>query len=594
MQLLDIQLSLFFMAMLMFIQMPLEAQNDPELEKHIIELKTLTDQQQMDSVHRMAEGILAKARSTSSQILEIKNIQAFALEVNDKDEEALRLIYEVQEEAEKSLDWENLAESFLNLARLQEKIQRRENAQLALDKALALIEQHNLAYSRPRYHIRQSSLYRVSGKNDEALVHANKAYELAPVYGDNEDFATSRMLKAYTDHTLSGEQRISVLNEAAERYAKMQNWGAHAFMLNATANYKAANRKLEQALGYSRESLQSAKKAVAANPANEEALYIMHEEYSHMLARVGRYKEAFAHRDSAAILQARAIVSEQNEKIVQIENNYQSEIYQNELSENKSRLKSQKIISRLFGIIALLLALAGITGMLLYQRQKRSSRLIEKQKTELERNQADIEDSLERQRSLTAELHHRVKNNLQVIISLLELQGNNAENKKEQTAYSTMADRLMSMADIHQMLYVDTRDHRKELYPFVKKLFDNFSALGDETLDFEYHLDINMSDIGEGHLMPLGIILHELLVNSHKYGRDPQGNLEVSISIQEISDQKWKLIYQDNGDGRKSVTDESDHKGLGTYLINSMVRQMLGTWKREEGPGMRYIMEFPK
>jgi PAS domain S-box-containing protein len=216
--------------------------------------------------------------------------------------------------------------------------------------------------------------------------------------------------------------------------------------------------------------------------------------------------------------------------------------------------------------------------------------------TEFRRAEEKIRASLQEKDILISEIHHRVKNNLQVISSLLGLQARSSGNPELTEMFNGIQDRIRSMAMIHETLY-DTKDFaRIELSSYVKalsqSLFNTHNInpgkinLTIQT-DGEIYVDITKA-------IPCGLILNELISNAlkHAFPGGRKGNLQIIIS--ETKNTKIDIVVRDNGVGLPDNIDISEPQTLGLELVNGLVSNQLNGQieiRRNRGTEMR--LKFP-
>ena len=184
---------------------------------------------------------------------------------------------------------------------------------------------------------------------------------------------------------------------------------------------------------------------------------------------------------------------------------------------------------------------------------------------------AQITASLEERETLLKEIHHRVKNNLQVISSLLKLQAGSLEDEAAVDAVKEGQHRVKSMALIHQKLYsaedirgVDVQDYFENLIDELKQAF-GATEVRSEVNTSGLKMDIDT-------VIPLGLIMNELITNAFKYAFDDLENGRLDLSIVEGGDQLM-VILKDNGKGLDQSTIEASNS-FGWKMIRSLSRKL--------------------
>jgi two-component sensor histidine kinase len=213
----------------------------------------------------------------------------------------------------------------------------------------------------------------------------------------------------------------------------------------------------------------------------------------------------------------------------------------------------------------------------------------------LKQTVAALESALNEKTVLLKEIHHRVKNNLAVIASLLSLKGSMTRNAKVRAALKSSEERVHSMALIHEHLYgggqldrVDFRDYTKEL---VQEQLSASEGSADQ-ISTELAIDPIQLDIERA--VPCALILNELLSNSLKHAFPNASGGTIRISFHEAAPGVLELVFEDNGIGLPpdGVVGE-DTKSLGLRIVGILARQLGGTLQQENGCGSRFVLRFP-
>jgi two-component sensor histidine kinase/ligand-binding sensor domain-containing protein len=204
-----------------------------------------------------------------------------------------------------------------------------------------------------------------------------------------------------------------------------------------------------------------------------------------------------------------------------------------------------------------------------------------------------LSEALEEREMLLKEIHHRVKNNLQVITGLLQLQKEELKDQQVVDAFNEGQSRVSSIALIHQNLYqnkdlgnIEFKSFLHDLYNQVAELYEN------ETRKMKLVLDLDEIYIDIDTAVPLGLIVNELLTNSYKYAFLHQAKANVNISLIQYEKGKYKLAYHDNGPGLKEVPDFNQASTLGIKLIGGLAKQLSGRAEYFFEQGSIFIIYF--
>jgi len=235
-----------------------------------------------------------------------------------------------------------------------------------------------------------------------------------------------------------------------------------------------------------------------------------------------------------------------------------------------------------------LLILLGIIIVTLYLYRNK-----QKTNTELEEKNKIISKALNEKEVLLKEIHHRVKNNLQVISSLLNLQSKNIEDEKALEAIKEGRDRVKSMALIHQNLYQDDNLTGVDAKEYIDKLTHSlFASYNIERDKIKLETDIDALKIDVDTIIPLGLILNELISNALKYAftEKETGTLEVKLKQQQ---EHLLLEVNDNGKGLPEGWNKKS-SSLGYQLIQSFVQKMKAEIHIKNENGTKVQMIFTK
>jgi two-component sensor histidine kinase len=188
-----------------------------------------------------------------------------------------------------------------------------------------------------------------------------------------------------------------------------------------------------------------------------------------------------------------------------------------------------------------------------------------------------IAEQLKEREVLLREIHHRVKNNLAVIISLLELRSHYAEDQATQEAFKEMQDRIRSMALAHEMLYHSESLADVDISQYVETLLDHIvSSIGtitnpidlrNEVKDFCFNIDTAIS---------LGFLLTELVSNCVKHAFPDRADGQIRVSLESVAKEEFEMSVADNGIGMPEDIDLENPPSLGLNLVMVFVEQLHG------------------
>ena len=206
-----------------------------------------------------------------------------------------------------------------------------------------------------------------------------------------------------------------------------------------------------------------------------------------------------------------------------------------------------------------------------------------------------IKESLEEKKILLREIHHRVKNNMQIINSLLNLQSQHVDEAKTRDALKESQGRVRSMAMIHEKLYQSPNLTKIDFKDYIEKLASNLIYTYEvQTRNIEQVFDAKDVEMNIDTAIPCGLIINELVTNSLKYAfpqSESNTNGIIKIELDQIGDH-FKLVVSDNGVGLPSHIQPENTETLGLQLVNNLVTQLEGTIEIDRTNGTKFIIIF--
>jgi two-component sensor histidine kinase/HAMP domain-containing protein len=205
-----------------------------------------------------------------------------------------------------------------------------------------------------------------------------------------------------------------------------------------------------------------------------------------------------------------------------------------------------------------------------------------------------LERANERIKVLIKEIHHRVKNNLQVVASLLRLQSETIEDEKLQQVFGQSQSRVASMALIHEKLYKGDDLAEIDIGQYIKELFAELIQLNNVRDSIRYQTTVDKGiALDLDTMVPLGLVLNELITNSFKHAFPGRDQGMINLLLHRVADNEFELIYSDNGVGIPQEKLSAEGATLGMSLIDSLVEQLNGYLTVEsDGDGTRYHIRF--
>jgi len=295
---------------------------------------------------------------------------------------------------------------------------------------------------------------------------------------------------------------------------------------------------------------------------NDNEFYFVLTEASKVLEHDNYLKEAIRYQERAVVL-TRKTYSED------LANSLSDFKTKQAVKEKEKEITYAKERTKLYMVIASLVCCLFIISIIVLARRRKQSQLLKI------KNQ-QINKTLKEKELLVKEIHHRVKNNFQIVSSLLELQTKGIEDGKALELAAEGQNRIKSMALIHQKLYQNEEgliDFDEYIHQLVKELTALFAS--SKKVVTNISSKSMMFDIDTA--IPLGLIINELITNAYKYAFKHSENSQLNIAIDKVDGSNYKLTVSDNGNGLDPAFNIKKAKSLGLRLVNRLAKQLQGT-----------------
>ena len=217
--------------------------------------------------------------------------------------------------------------------------------------------------------------------------------------------------------------------------------------------------------------------------------------------------------------------------------------------------------------------------------------VVAKQKKLIQEQKRIVEAQSEERQKMMQEIHHRVKNNMQIIRSLLRLQANKIDDTKIVNMFEECQNRILTMASVHEHMYQSKDLIKIDISDYLKLLVERIA----ESHNLQQNIDLNLSiphvKFKSETIVPLGFIINEIMTNSYKYAFEERDKGSVFLELKEINKKEFQMIIGDNGVG---MNDErrNNSASLGQELIEIFTEQLDGTMERLKEPGTMFKMTF--
>ncbi|WP_334056118.1 sensor histidine kinase [Polaribacter sp. P097] len=391
-------------------------------------------------------------------------------------------------------------------------------------------------------------------------------------YGTITDLVNAYIYKGEDD-----EKVLKLIDELYNSYSKLYSYMLYA-QLMSTAKEKPEIKNLILTKFNTSNVLELVKKFdELGKDLNLNEYYHLINKSSDALAEHDYFEEALQYKHKALQI-TRDIYSEDlTRSLTKYKNQEALKIKEEEIGLEKEQ-------RQLYFIIALLcFALLIITFVVL--------RKIKDQSNELARKNKLIEISLEEKETLIKEMHHRVKNNFQIINSLLDLQTDEIKDVKALQILEKGRNRIKSMSLIHQKLF-RSKSGLINFNEFVDLLVKELSYL--YKLEDNLEVTANIKDIffDIDTAIPLALVLNEIITNSFKYAFETEKNNKLEITLDKQDSQNYLLTIKDNGSGFTKDFEIEQTTSSGLKLVKRLVRQLHGKLTIINNEGVTFEIQF--
>lgn len=376
-------------------------------------------------------------------------------------------------------------------------------------------------------------------------------------------------LAKYQEAEKAGKNAIKYADLLDNNFMEMRAWLSVGKLHNKQGKYSAAVADLRRSI------------AIATDDFGDE--YYLSQAYQALgkaLAGIGNYREAVEAFDRYDTLRDRVFTAESDQRMLRLQTEFEVAQKENTIGLQEARLKQQQQQQTFTTIGASLLLFFLLLLYLAYRQNTRKNLLLQRQNQEKE--------------VLLKEVHHRVKNNLEIISSLLALQSSHLQDQEAAEALLDIQNRVYSMGFVHQQLYQGEKVARISMNDYFRKLgIHLLQAYGkQETVTIDYQIEPLDLDTA----IPLGLIITELLSNALKYAFPEDRNGTIQLDAQRHDDSLVTVSIADNGVGQVSGTerrpDAARGTGFGREMVKLLTRQLDGQLTEDFAKGTRISLAF--
>jgi two-component sensor histidine kinase len=208
----------------------------------------------------------------------------------------------------------------------------------------------------------------------------------------------------------------------------------------------------------------------------------------------------------------------------------------------------------------------------------------------LKKSNTELKQINEEKTVMLQEIHHRVKNNLQVVISLIKLQTKSVVDEHTIAIFEELKMRLISIARMHEMMYLSEKINKIDFKSYVQELSEMVLESTDTKSDVKLNVNTNVDTLSAEVVVPLALILNELITNSIKHAFDGRKGNKITVSFKKNDDHRFTLEYSDNGRWKEKRVKTN---GFGLELIDLLAEQLDGNFERvSSDQGTKYTFKL--
>ncbi len=500
--------------------------------------------------------------------------------------------------------------------------------------SLKIVEKQNDMFAIASSQINTGILYKLHGNYDKALGYYRAAIETTKKLGAEDAayvqaYAYNSIGQAYLKQNKI-DQALSMLQRARDKARPFQNSFIDADIYLAIGNAYLAQddpqRAIEnfgqalelstkneaqpgisecklqlgrahfklghipQALAFTKDAL-----AIATRIGQKEFVRDAYANLADIHRSMGDYRAAYNNHVLFKQINDELFNEQQSKKLTEQQMTYEFEKKQDDALEKQRKKDADALVAANrqrwvnYMILAVLVVVSGV-AFLMYRNMRRNQR----QRKLIEEQNHIIQQSLTEKETLLREIHHRVKNNLQIISSLLNIQSQDIKDANVLSSIQEGQSRVEAMSLIHQNLYQSEHLNNVDIENYMKGLVDYLSRMfRGESASVQVHIQTPGIRFDIDTAIPLGLIVNELVSNAYKYAFDTNQTGRIDISIQPRTDTDYELTIANNGKPLPADFDVKRSQSLGLKLVSILSRQLRGQFFAQSHSGLTsFTVEF--
>ena len=322
-----------------------------------------------------------------------------------------------------------------------------------------------------------------------------------------------------------------------------------------------------------------------------------YENISRIQYKLNQYKEAFENQKKIYDKKIKQLKVNQKNNLDELHIKYNVEENQFKIQNlkiqnlsNDLKIKTQREDIKNIIIIAVILFIGLIFGIYIYRIRIKVSQILKYKNEKLENINELLNKSLREKDILLKEIHHRVKNNLQLVSSILNIQANDSPDISVAEFLDKCQNRISSIALIHQNLYVTENLDKVDFQTYIEELANCILASFSDKEKIRYEILANSNQFNIQTSISLGLIISELSCNAIKYAFKEINEGIIYIELINLGEDKYELIFGDNGCGQIDKTETS--VSIGLELVSLLAMQLNGEVVKLDRLGTFYRIAF--
>lgn len=411
---------------------------------------------------------------------------------------------------------------------------------------------------------------------EEALAYYEKSIQNGEQYGfyNNLSDAYISVTELYT--ALGEYNKAKEIGQQAIKYSELLD---NAFLLMRSWLSIGKLNNLAGEFPQAIQSLQTCLQIATEDFGDEFYLQIAYKELSKAYGAVGEYKNAYTNLILYDTLKDVVFTAEADRRIAELQTEFKTAQKQATIDAQARELTSSRTQNLLISIIAFFLLL--VSGIIYRNnRMNRQKNLV-------------LEQQNEEKAFLLKEIHHRVKNNLQILSSLLNLQAEYIKDESVLDAVKEGLGRVDSMGLIHQKLYMGESVAAVNMSEYVKDLSNHLlDSYVDDEERVQIHPVIEIEEMDADMAIPLGLIINELITNSIKYAFPNGRKGEILVKLWKNKLDELLLVVADNGIGKSAGQNLNQSTSFGMDLIKILCQRFQGEISHKNGNGFQTQIRF--